>query len=151
MQRRAEKMKETFQSKGPTGDPGTSGISLKLIHKAQQHEIAVPAFYSFGQLKAEASRLTGLRPDQFQLIFKGKVRQDTEVLFGCGVKHGARIAISESEAFREERAHQNAMQEQQAIEQAQENAAQRAMLTRIGKVRGEVDELKAQAATAMHK
>ncbi|CAL5223343.1 g5845 [Coccomyxa viridis] len=94
----------------------TPSLKLKLTYKLDRKETQVPSSSTFGDLKLAASKLFSVPKDGIALLYRGRKKGDNEVLSLSGVKNGADIKVMETEAFRQQKADEQASTEQQPQE-----------------------------------
>jgi hypothetical protein len=92
-------------------DPSSS-ISLKVAHGLFLHDVIVPVQASFGDVKSLLVQETGLEPQEQRLLFRGKEKEDAELLSNAGVKDKSKLLLVEDSAARERRIHEQQEQEQ---------------------------------------
>lgn len=111
---------------------GSAGpvIKIKVSHGPYQHELALPAQSTFGELKRALARETGLEPQEQRLLFRGKEKDNEECLHMAGVKDMSKVVLFEDPASKERKLEQ--MKRDQGIAQVCEA---------IAPVRVEVDKL----------
>ncbi|CAL1378675.1 unnamed protein product [Linum trigynum] len=76
----------------PGGEPS---IKINVALVPAQHEVHVPAQYTFGELKMIIEQRTGLECGRQKLLFRGKEKEDGEYLHDAGVKDNAKILVLE--------------------------------------------------------
>eukprot|EP00891_Asterochloris_glomerata_P009045 jgi/Astpho2/9045/Aster-x0839 len=82
--------------------------------------------------------------------FRGRERQDGDILLTAGVKNGAKVSVVETRAYREEQADAMATQQANAALQQQEGSEQAGMRGKLAPIRLQVDGLQAQALELQH-
>ncbi|KAK9159144.1 hypothetical protein Scep_005718 [Stephania cephalantha] len=109
--------------------PGTL-IKIRVSHGSSQHDLSLPAQFTFGELKRLLAQETGLEPREQRLLFRGKEREDHEWLHMVGVKDMAKILLMQDPASKERKLDE--MKRDQGVTRACEA---------INKVRAEVNKL----------
>ncbi|KAH9536741.1 hypothetical protein CY35_16G015500 [Sphagnum magellanicum] len=102
---------ERKSKSGGIADPPSS-ISLKVAHGLFLHDVIVPVQASFGDVKSLLVQETGLEPQEQRLLFRGKEKEDAELLSNAGVKDKSKLLLVEDSAAHERRIHEQQEQEQ---------------------------------------
>ncbi|KAL2621934.1 hypothetical protein R1flu_002139 [Riccia fluitans] len=127
------------QKRDPDGAAAQNGpmIKVKVSHEHFSHDISIPAQATFGDLKKQLVQDTGLQPNEQRLLFRGKQKEDSELLHVSGVKDKAKIILVEDPASRERR--MDEMRKQEQIARA--CRAVEGIRSEVDKLSGQITEL----------
>jgi hypothetical protein len=78
-------------------------IRLSVTHGLKQYDVAVLPQISIGDLKKVLAQQSGLDPANQKLLFRGKEKEDSELLHTSGIKDMARLVLLEAPRSQEER------------------------------------------------
>ncbi|WCJ28015.1 BAG family molecular chaperone regulator 4 [Euphorbia peplus] len=129
-----------------------SSINVNICCGSSVHEISVPADSSFGYMKQVIEQKTGMDPRRQRILFRGKEKEDSELLRETGVKDKSKIMVLESAVSKDKKPEE--VNESQETPQGEatvsedvsnsENWGREDMLKAfkaIGEVRDEIDKL----------
>lgn len=123
----------------PSASPSSSSphlLVVKVAHGLRLHEITLPMHATFGDLKSSLAPLTGVYPHEQRLLFKGKQREDNDLLQDAGIKNNSKILLLEDAASKERR-----------LDEARQNERFAKACQAVAHVREEIDKLAAQVTT----
>ncbi|KAL3692072.1 hypothetical protein R1sor_005723 [Riccia sorocarpa] len=120
-------------------------IKVKVSHGLFSHDISIPAQATFGDLKKLLVQDTNLQPNEQRLLFRGKQKEDSELLHVCGVKDKAKIILVEDPASRERRMEE--MRKQEQIAKACK--AIEGIRAEVDKLAGQISELEGNMKTGV--
>ncbi|KAL8193549.1 hypothetical protein R6Q57_026684 [Mikania cordata] len=80
-------------------------IVVRVANGSQWHDITIQATSTFGEMKMLLSLVTGLKPKEQRVLFKGKEREDIEHLHMVGVGDRDKIVVLEDPAIKEKKQH----------------------------------------------
>ncbi|KAJ4786823.1 BAG family molecular chaperone regulator 2 [Rhynchospora pubera] len=126
------------QSQEPAGAGCHAGptVRLSVTHGLKQYDVSVPPQFSIGELKKVLTQQSGLDPANQKLLFRGKEKEDSELLHMSGIKDMARLVLLEAPRSQE----QVVEEEKMDPEVARECEA-------IARVRAEVDKIADKVST----
>ncbi|XP_065854174.1 BAG family molecular chaperone regulator 4 [Euphorbia lathyris] len=93
------------QRREPDDDGCGTGpsIMINVSCASSQHEISLPAQSTFGYVKEVIERKTGVGPRRQTILFRGKEKEDWELLHEAGVKDKSKILVLENEVSKEKK------------------------------------------------
>ncbi|KAL3617471.1 hypothetical protein CASFOL_037792 [Castilleja foliolosa] len=109
---------------------GPSTLNIKVNHGSNEHEVAVPSNFTFGDLKSIIVQKIGLNLETHKLLFRGKEKEDDEYLQTAGVKDNSKLILMEDTTIGQKKPEE--VMETSVISRGSEAVAQ---------VREEVDKL----------
>ncbi|KAI5070294.1 hypothetical protein GOP47_0014637 [Adiantum capillus-veneris] len=126
------------QKRDPHADATHAGplINLRVSYGRMYHHVSITANSTFGDLKKLLVQDTRLEPRQQRLQYKGKERNDNDILREVGLKDKSKVVLVEDIASSEKR----------LIELRKEEAASKACKA-VAEVQQLVDKLSGQVAT----
>uniref|UniRef100_A0A7N0VIA2 Uncharacterized protein n=1 Tax=Kalanchoe fedtschenkoi TaxID=63787 RepID=A0A7N0VIA2_KALFE len=107
-----------------------SQIQIRISSGSYNHNLAIPAQSTFGELKVVLARETGLEPGEQRLMYQGKEREDGECLHMVGVADMSKVVLLQDPASK-----------QKKLEQLKTEREQVGACIAVDKVRAEVDGL----------
>ncbi|XVF55054.1 hypothetical protein PTKIN_Ptkin06aG0005800 [Pterospermum kingtungense] len=144
---------ETAASAASHGGPM---ININVAHGPAQHQLYVPAHSTFGELKKEIARKTGLEPDKQRVLFRGKEKEDGVHLHSAGVKDKAKLLVLENAASNEKKVEEMASSKENAeettaskeneLEEMKESEEMSKAFAAVAGIRREVDKLSERVA-----
>ncbi|KAH7285694.1 hypothetical protein KP509_33G041400 [Ceratopteris richardii] len=78
-------------------------IKVKVSYGACQHEVSIPSYATFGDMKWILASEVGLKPNEQRLLFQGKEKDDNDFLHISGVKDMAKVILIEDPASKEKK------------------------------------------------
>ncbi|KAK4253336.1 hypothetical protein QN277_010658 [Acacia crassicarpa] len=119
----------------PSSPPGGAMIKINVSHGSSLHEVQLPAQSTFRDVKKLLMPRTGLDPQEQQLFFRGKEKDDEEHLHIEGVKDKSKILLL-VDANSGEKKHEEIRQEEIKNEEEISKGSEA-----VAGVRAEVDKL----------
>lgn len=110
-------------------------IKITVSHGPARHEVHVPAQSTFGDIKNALAQETGLEPKDQRLLFRGKEKEDEELLHMAGVKDRSKILLLEEPASKERK-----------LEEIRKGNEILQALEAVAAVRAEVDKISERVA-----
>lgn len=120
----------------PPSFSSPDSLTFKVGHGLRSHEITLPLDATFGDLKSSLAPLTGVYPHEQRLLFKGKQKDDSEVLHVAGVKNNSKLLLIE-----------NAESKERRLQEARQKERIEKACQAVAHVREEVDKLSAQVTS----
>ncbi|KAJ3680878.1 hypothetical protein LUZ60_015367 [Juncus effusus] len=131
---------------------GSPTVRVSVSHGPKQYQLAVPLQFTFGDLKKELAKECGLNPEDQRLLFRGKERENSELLHSAGVKDTAKMMLLESFASKERKLAKERREKERKLEEERETQERKIedekkmqeisrSLEKISLVRTEVDKL----------
>ncbi|XP_023758290.1 BAG family molecular chaperone regulator 4 [Lactuca sativa] len=75
---------------------GASNIKVQVSYGSNNFDVFVLPQSTFGDLKMEIAKATGLEPEAQNLLFRGKEKDENERLDMAGVKDNAKVILTEN-------------------------------------------------------
>ncbi|CAI9301561.1 unnamed protein product [Lactuca saligna] len=75
---------------------GASNIKVQVSYGSNNFDVFVLPQSTFGDLKREIAKATGLEPEAQNLLFRGKEKDENERLDMAGVKDNAKVIVTEN-------------------------------------------------------
>ncbi|KAL3531668.1 hypothetical protein ACH5RR_005189 [Cinchona calisaya] len=111
-------------------------LKMKVSHGSNLVDVSVPSSSTFGDLKRFIARETGLEPQMQKLLFRGKEKEDCDLLQMAGVKDDTQVVLLMEDA-RDEEMKSREMNETSEILRG---------VAAVADVRAEVDNLSEQVS-----
>ncbi|XP_006652427.1 BAG family molecular chaperone regulator 1-like [Oryza brachyantha] len=83
------------------GRGGVEVIAVRVATGFSWHDVSIGATCTFGELKEVVSMVTGLKPREQRLLFRGKEREDGDHLHMVGVRDKDKVLLLEDPALKD--------------------------------------------------
>ncbi|CAH1445961.1 unnamed protein product [Lactuca virosa] len=129
---------------------GASNIKVQVSYGSNNFDVFVLPQSTFGDLKREIAKATGLEPEAQNLLFRGKEKDENERLDMVGVKDNAKVILTENSPTKnkdkDEEEHEE--KEEENLEQVEEEVKEISKgVEAVSLVRKENDEFAEQVGS----